>query len=217
MNRPEGGSSRTPSSKMRNLLTDGNSTNNYSSPVTPPPTPKPSVTPAAVVATRRRSFVEKYWLPLLMVIVLLIGVGLITFSVGMNRGRDQANAQRDSFYIDRYRAWTGEATVKAVNPAAPGVETVSGVSANTFVFSGGLLGRVDKIEGDKVTVLLLDKNGGATGSNLVATLVPATKIWRSVPDQSADMRPGDSILLSGVRNESGNYEARSILILPPNS
>lgn len=215
MNVPDSGNNRTTGSKMRNLLGDGNNATNHTPPA-PTPIPATPPPPAATTVKKKRSFLEQFWLPLVLVAVLVIGVGLITFSVGVSRGRDQANAQRDTFYIDRYKSWAAEATVKATNPSTPS-DSITGTSPNSFVFSAGILGRVDKIEGDKVTVLVLDKNGAPTGTSLVATLVPTTKVWRSVPEQTAEMRPGDSVLLAGTRTESGNYEARSILVLPPNS
>lgn len=190
-NNPQSGS------RMRRLLTDGAT-------VTPVPTAPPR---------QRRDFAgffRRFWLPLVLVIILLIGTALVAYSFGMFRGRDIANADRDTFYVDRARAWSAEATAKAATTA---VGATGANNATAYTAPGSIFGRVDRIEGGNLTVLLLDKAGNPIGTTLIAVVTPQTQIWQNIPATPAEMRPGDSILLSGERNESGNYEARTIVVL----
>ena len=151
----------------------------------------------------------QYILPAALVVILLIGVAILAYSFGVSRGRNAANNERDQFYEGRAASWVATATAQASAGATPAGGAKPG---NTFANS--TYGRVDKVDSDQVTVLLLNDSGSPTGTNLVITVGPQTKVWRNVPNQPAELKPGDTILFTGERNDKGLFDARSVLILP---
>lgn len=203
MNRPvDNGGAGGPrrSSSMRKLLTDG-SPNRFN-------TPAPS--------GGKPPRMSQYIIPAVLVLALIVGVGILAFSFGSSRGKSQANAERDRFYESRASSWQATATAQAANPLAPG--QAPGATSG-FNFAGATYARIDRVEGEKVTVLLLNAAGQPTGTTLVLTLSRQVQIWRSIPSQPAEMRAGDSILFVGQRSsaDSAIYEVNSVLVLPPNS
>ncbi len=199
------------SGSMRRLLSDG----------TPSLTaPAPAITTAPLVEPVRAPFnLSQYIIPAVLVLVLLVGVGIMAYSFGVSRGETNANAKRDAFIESRQRSWDATATALAANPlptAAPGATDPASAKVNGYTLGPSTLGRVDKIEGDKITVLLLDDSGKPSGSSLIINRTRTTQVWKTVPTQAAELRIGDSVLFVGERNNDG-FDARTIQILPSNS
>ncbi len=177
---------------MRKLLTDGTG---------PGPTPRPG----------RPSNLTQYIIPGILVLALLIGVAILSYSFGVSRGKGSANSQRDDFYISRQSSWNATATAESSNPA--NTANGSSTAGASLSLPPSSYARVDKIEGDKVTMLLLNGAGQSTGT-LVVTITKQTLIWRGSPDQIVELKPGDGVLVSGQRVEGGGYEARTVIVLP---
>lgn len=183
-------------SLRRRLLSDGSS---------PPP--------QLNYSNRRRGF-GYFIVPMILVSALLIGVGILAYSFGITRGKASANAERDILYESRQRSWNATATAQAdtLPTREPGTGSRPGFNQGSSTYA-----RIDKIEDDKITVLLLNTTGAPTGTTLVINLTQQAQIWRNAAGQPTDLKAGDSILFVGERNEGGNYDARNILILPIDS
>ncbi len=183
-----GGNAGKSGSTMRRLLSSSDTSNNPSPFGGKPLRLTPFIVPAALV------------------IALLIGVAILAYSLGVSRGRGTANLERDKFYEGRAASWVATATAQAAaSSTTPGPK--SGASFPNYA-------RIDKVEAEQVTVLLLNDSGTPTGTTLVIAIGPQTKVWRNVPTQTVELKPGDAILFAGERNDKGNFEARSIVVLP---
>ena len=205
-----GGSTGKPNTSMRRLLTDGTPPVSPSEP--PPPPPRPF---------RERlggPNLNQYVIPGILVLVLLIGVAIMAYSFGVNRGKSSANAERDRFIEVRQQSWAATATAASTNPVAspaPG-QTDAAIKPGGYTLGTAIFARVDKIEGDKITLLLLDENGKPSPNSLVVNRTKQTQVWRTVPNQPVELRPGDSVLLVAERTND-SFDARSIQVLPTNS
>ncbi|HEX2910206.1 MAG TPA: hypothetical protein VH186_05315 [Chloroflexia bacterium] len=176
----------------------------------------------SMVPYRERTFDRTQLIvPLILVLALLIGVAILAYSFGVSQGKSSANSERDKFYESRAASWQGTATAggSAANPASgttPGAGNPTGTGSG-FTQGNSTYGRVDSIDGDKVVVLVLNASGAPTGTSVVISVSKQTQVWRSVPSQNVDLKIGDTILFVGDRNNSGSFDARSILVLPPPS
>lgn len=168
----------------------------------------PTQNPAPFSGKPRR--LSDFVVPLALVLVMMLGVGILAFSLGINRGKATANSERDRFYEGRAASWIATATAQAANPNL----TPGNGSKPSAGFANATYGRVDRFEGEQVTILLLNESGSPTGTSLVITVNPQTKVWRNTPNQTASLKPGDTILFTGERNDRGTFEAKSVLILP---
>ena len=207
-NTPGNGAGK-PSSSMRRLLSDGMPGN---------PAPLPPVIPTPVKEQRPPFNYTQFIIPAILVLVLLIGVGILAYSFGVNRGESNANLQRDNFIQSRQLSWEATATADANNPiptAAPD-STASTTASTGYTLGSAIYARVDKIDGDQISLLLLDQNGQPNGTNLTVNRTKQTQIWKVAPNQPIDLRPGDSVLFVSVRS-GDTFNASSIQVLPTNS
>ena len=157
-----------------------------------------------------------YVIPTILILTLLVGVAIIAYSFGVNRGKGNSNSERDKFLEARAASWNATATAQVSIPAATTVAAI--VPQNSFNVNSSVYARVDKIDGAKITVLLLSSAGQPSGSSVVLNVTTnKTQIWRSVPGQPVELRVGDTVLFSGPPNGTDTYDAQSIIVLPPNS
>ncbi|NWJ96838.1 MAG: hypothetical protein HXX20_13725 [Chloroflexi bacterium] len=162
--------------------------------------PLPEVTGAVV---SRPDFLRQYLVPALLILAVLVGVFILAYSIGLDRGKRAANEERDSFYQERIARLTGgnDTTTNATPGAKP-----AGNGIQTFA-------RVDKINGDRLTVVLLGPSDTPTGVSLVIVADKGMQVYKSAEGQVVEIHPGDNILITGDKT-GDNYIARNILILP---
>lgn len=160
---------------------------------------------------------SQYVIPGILVLTLLIGVAILAYSFGVSRGKGNSNSERDKFLEGRAASWNATATAQAAVPLSD-TAAAAIVPQNSFNVNASVYARVDKIEGAKVTVLLLSSAGQPSGSSTVLTLIPnKTQIWRNTPGQLVDLKVGDTVLFAGQPNGAGGYDAQSIVVLAGSS
>jgi hypothetical protein len=145
--------------------------------------------------------------PLVIGLIVLVAFCYIFYNIGVDKGRTDANAERDAFYQNRINQQFATLT-----PAINGAGTPSPTGTPAPI--PNTLARVDKVEGNRLTLVLLGANGLPSGSTLVLTLGQGSQVWKNVSGTPADVNPGDSIVFSGERNNAdGSYDARSVVVL----
>jgi hypothetical protein len=153
----------------------------------------------------KRDYLRQYLLPSLLILALLVGVFILAYGIGLDRGKRTANDERDTFYQERIAHLTG-ASITTTN-GTPGAKPAVPGGVQTFA-------RIDKIEGDRITVVLLGTGGTPTGISLVVVAGKSVLIYKSTEAQAVELHLGDNILITGDKT-GDNYIARNILILPP--
>src|SRR6476659_1797977 len=134
MNNIDNGGPEKTTGSMRRLLADS-----------------PNTRPAT--ASRSWGF---YVIPAILILTLLVGVAIVAYSFGVTRGKGNSNSERDKFLEARAASWNATATAQAVP-----LETTAAaiVPQNSYNFSASVYARVDKVDGAKVTALLLSSGG----------------------------------------------------------
>ncbi len=150
----------------------------------------------------RPNRVWPFLVPGLLIISLMIGVFILAYGLGVDKGKRSANDERDSFYQDRIARLGGTPN----SLTTPGAGLVFG--------SNQVSARIDKIEGNKVTVILLSPNGAPSGVSLVVVIGTETQVFKSSNAQTGELHPGDNIILIGEKS-GDTFTPRSIVILPP--
>ena len=195
MNNIDNGGSEKTTGSMRRLLAEN-------------PNPRPS----SAGANRSWGY---YIVPAILLLALLVGVSILAYSFGVTRGKGNSNSERDKFLEARAASWNATATAQAA--PATDATPVPIVPQNSFNVSTSVYARVDKIDGAKVTVLLLSSAGQPSGSTATLNVIAGkTQVWRNVPTQAVQLQVGDTILFSGQSTGSDTYDAQSIIILPAN-
>jgi len=141
---------------------------------------------------------RKTFIILLAAVFVLGGVIGGAFAGGMAIGKSQGREEADQEWQNRFSGEEG---------AQPGTTDPG------FQFPGGLLGRggtvgeVEKIEGNVLTLSTLE----GTIQVMISDSTTIQKVEEGVLD---NILPGDSITVSGERNEGGSIEATNIFITP---
>jgi len=159
---------------------------------------------------------------IIVAFAILLGVAAYgAYKIGVNKGIDVGNADRDLFYKQRIAELTNYGAATPLPSGTPGSQTTPGATTatanNPIITSGqGTLARVDKVEGDKMTVLLLDsKTGAPNGVSLIISLSQQPTVWKSDRTDSTALAPGQNILFVGESSgNNGTYTVRGVLILP---
>lgn len=174
----------------------------------------PARRPTSFGPSRRWTY---FVVPAILVLTLLIGVAILAYSFGVNRGKGNSNFERDQFLEARAASWNATATAQA--PGAAGDATTAAiVPQNSFNVPASVYARVDKIDGTKVSVLLLSSAGQPSGNTATLNIIPnKTQVWRNVPGQTVQLTIGDTILFAGKPNGANTYDADNIIVLPPTS
>ena len=76
-----------------------------------------------------------------------------------------------------------------------------------FGSGGGLVGTIEKIEGDTITV-------NTSQGTLLATVADDTTIQKMIEVTSAELTEGTRVTVAGARGEDGTVQADSIFVLP---
>ena len=167
------------------------------------------------------NFRFRYVLIIVAFAFLLGVVAYGAYKIGVNQGVEVGNADRDLLYKQRIAELTNYGAATPAASGTPGTQTTPGAtttaSSNPVITSGqGTLARIDKVEGDKMTVLLLDsKTGAPNGVSLVISLSQQPTVWKSDRTDSTALAPGQNILFVGESNgNNGTYTVRGVLILP---
>ncbi len=155
-------------------------------------------------------------IPAILVLTLLVGVGILAYSFGVSRGKGNSNSERDQFLEARAASWNATATAQAAGPVE--ATAVAIVPQNSFNVNTSVYARVDKIDGAKVTVLLLNSAGQPSGNTATLNIIPnKTQVWRNIPNQTVQLAVGDTILFAGHPNGTDTYDTDSIVVLPVSS
>lgn len=155
-----------------------------------------------------------YVIPAILILTLLVGVAILAYSFGVSRGKGNSNSERDKFLEARAASWNATATAQSTDSAA-NATTAAIVPQNSFNVASSVYARVDKIDGTKITVLLLSSAGQPSGSSATLNNIAGkTQIWKNVPSQPVELRVGDTVLFSGQANGTDTYDAQSIIVLP---
>jgi len=170
--------------------------------------PHPVIGEVVVQPVRKNNFTQ-FLIPGILLLMMLIGVFILAYGFGVDQGKRAANDERNAFYQDRIARLTGSA------PLPPDASTTPGTPGTRPASSGNVqtLARVDKVEGDRITVVLLGPNGAPSGVSLVIVLGKTLQVYKSTDSAVTELRPGDNILVTGDRN-GANYTARTITVLP---
>jgi len=145
-------------------------------------------------------------IPGILMLVLMVGFFILAYGIGLDQGKRAANDEREAFYQERIARLGGVGAISPEANGTPGSRSPGG--------AGQTFARVDKIEGDKVTVILLGPGGTPTGVNLVITLNKAAQVYKTSEAQPGELRPGDNILITGDKT-GDNFVARNVVVLPP--
>ncbi len=177
--------------------------------------PEPAATPNGPNRPWRKTFpFQQYIVPGLLLLALLVGVFILAYGIGSDRGKRAANDERDAFYqerIARLVAASGPTVTPgaSITPGTPsGTLTAGPNAATTQTYA-----RIDKIEGDRITVLLLGPNGLPTGVSLVVVTGKTSQVYKSSETQPTELRPGDNVVVNTEKN-GDNYIVRTIIVLP---
>jgi hypothetical protein len=159
----------------------------------------------------------RYVIPAVLVLTLLVGVGILAYSFGVSRGKGNSNSERDQFLEARAASWNATATAQATGPVGEATAAAI-VPQNSFNVSTSVYARVDKIDGAKVSVLLLNSAGQPSGNTATLNIIPnKTQVWRNIPNQTVQLSVGDTVLFAGQPNGTNTYDADTIVVLPASS
>ncbi len=124
-------------------------------------------------------------------VVLAVAIGAGGFYGGMAYERNQANQIRSQFLASRGLTGTG---------------TGNGTQRRGLFAGGGTTGQVKSISGNTLTV--------STAQNVTTVnLSNTTRIEKAAPGAASDIQPGQQVIVSGQRDNSGNINATQVLIL----
>ncbi len=152
-----------------------------------------------------------YLLPIVIGLIILVAVLYIFYNLGVDKGRSDANTERDSFYQARIAQ-----LVTSPTPGPNGTPATSSTARPNSTTTSSIA-RVDKIEGNKLTLQLVSPSGAPTGSTLILTLGANSLIWKSVNSQPGELKTGDNVVFVADKdNADGSLDTRSVIILPPN-
>ena len=137
-------------------------------------------------------------------LLILLAIGLVigaSFGGGVVLGRNTAKTPTPAAVT----ALGGQGA--ASGGAAGGTQRITVGQGGQ---AGTLLGMVQSVQGDTVTVQ------GADGNSAQYTTSPDTQVYAAAPSSLTALKQGDLVQLSsGQPDSSGHQTARSILVLPP--
>ena len=163
-------------------------------------------------------FWMRFVIPTILVLTLVIGVGILAYSFGVSRGKGNSNSERDQFLEARAAAWNATATAQSSGTGSGETTTAAIVPQNSFNVSTSIYARVDKIDGAKITVLLLSSAGQPSGNTATLNIISGkTQVCRNVPSQTVQLTVGDTILFAGTPNGTNTYDADTVVVLSASS
>ena len=147
---------------------------------------------------------RKTFIILLAAVVVLGGVIGGVFAGGMAIGKSQGREEADQEWQNQFSQLPSRFGEEGASPDTtdPGFQFPGGLWG-----MGGTVGEVEKIEGNVLTLSTLE----GTIQVLISDSTTIQKMEEGVLD---NILPGDSITVSGERNEDGSIEATNIFITP---
>jgi hypothetical protein len=158
--------------------------------------------------------------PGIVALIVLVASILLAYSLGYGQGRDTANQERDNFYRGRITELAGfgasTPTPQPVNTLTPQpIDAPSPTpSAPPVSKQDSIFARIDKIEGEQLTLLLLGPTGIPTGQVLVLNIGKEIRLYQSSTTVVANLKPGDNILLSTIREGTNPPQVQNLVVLP---
>ena len=142
----------------------------------------------------------KKWVIVLVAVVVLAGVGGSAYYLGMKAGEKRV-LQNPTLVFQSMRDQGGQFQGQGQFPVPEG--TPQAGRGGTLVRGGGLMGTIESIEGNTVVIKTTD------GSTRVQT-TDTTLIEKTMSVTVSDLKVGESVVVSGSKNDDGSYTARSI-------
>ncbi len=140
---------------------------------------------------------KKVWIGI-AALLIVVAVGAGAFWAGMTYGRSQANQDRASLIRERLGARGGQ---------FPGMGLPSqGERGEAAQLGGGIMGTIEAVEGE---TLVINSNEGIIRVRTTDT----TLIEKTMPVGVGDLEAGETVVVSGPRNEDGSVTARSVQAL----
>jgi hypothetical protein len=141
------------------------------------------------------------WIIIVIAALVVAGVGAGAYMLGMKAGEKKVMAN-PSLVFQQMRGQGDAITMQGEFPSADGMPQVG--RGGIQIQGGGLTGTVDGVDGSTVVIKTPD---GATTRVLTTD---TTLIEKTVSVTVNELTVGESITVSGSKNEDGSYTARSI-------
>jgi hypothetical protein len=149
-------------------------------------------------------------------LLIVVAIAYLAYNIGVGQGRSAANDERDAFYRARAGQLSGFGATGTVTPATDSARSGPTVSGGNERTQDNLFARIEKVEGDKITLTMLGANGLPNGQTLVLSLSKDAQLYQtnSLAVQADSLRSGDNILLAIAKDSSGANVIQMIIILP---
>jgi len=138
---------------------------------------------------------KKIWI-VVGVVVLVVAVGGGAFFGGMSYGKSQARQNLTSQMQQRFGARGGQ-PFGTPGPSQQG-------QGGTAPLGGGIQGTIQAIEGNN---LVINADEGIVKVQTTDT----TLIEKNMPVSVGDLKVGETVVVSGPRNDDGSITARSVM------
>ena len=142
----------------------------------------------------------KKWMIALIAVLVVVGVGAGGYFLGMKAG-EQKVLDNPSLVFQRMRGEGGQIQIGGQFPGQDGAPTIG--RGGTQLQGGGLAGTIESVSG--MEVVLKTDEGSVTIKTTDSTLIEKT-----VNVGVGDLTVGESVMVSGSKNDDGSYTARSI-------
>lgn len=149
-------------------------------------------------------------------LLIVVAIAYLTYNIGLGQGRSTANEERDAFYRSRAGQLGGFGATGTITATTTGSPLVPSVTAGSGRGQDNVFARIDKVEGDKLTLAMLGANGLPNGQTMVLTLGKDAQLYQtsSIATQQDSLRSGDNILLAVGKDSNGTSIIQMIIILP---
>lgn len=137
---------------------------------------------------------KKVWIGVAaLLIVLAVGAG--AFWAGMSYGKSQTNQDLVGLMQERFGGRGGQ------HPG--GMMTRQTERGDATQFGGGIMGTIEAVEGE---TLVINSNEGIIRVRTTDT----TLIEKTMPVGVGELEVGETVVVSGPRNDDGSVTARSV-------
>jgi hypothetical protein len=157
--------------------------------------------------------------PGIVALLVLVASIILAYSLGYGQGRDSANNERDKFYQERITQLAGfgasTPTVLPVGSTTPQpIDAITPTPQPVISRQNSLFARIDKIEGEQITLLLLGPTGVPTGQVLTISVGKEIRLYQANPSAIANLKPGDNVLLSTLQEGNNPLQVQNVVVLP---
>lgn len=129
------------------------------------------------------------------VLLIVVAVGAGAFWAGMTYGKSQANQNRASLIRERFGARGDQFPGAGLLP--------QGEQGEAAQLGGGIMGTIEAVEGE---TLVINSDEGIIRVQTTDT----TLIEKNMSVSVGDLEAGETVVVSGPRNEDGSVTARSV-------